>query len=69
MASWNELLNLEGRSGCVRDDPRSLSDVNTLEAEEVDFESGAKHVLLWWPPSWEEINAAEAKEKMESKQP
>jgi WD40 repeat protein len=67
--SWDELLNLQGRSGYYLGNPRFLSDGNTLATDEVGLESGTARILLWRPPSWEEIAAAEAKEKTESKQP
>jgi hypothetical protein len=36
---------------------------------EVNLQTHALDVRLWRAPSWEEIAAAEAKEKLESKQP
>src|SRR6185503_1611387 len=61
--SWNELLNIQGRSGCSLGNPRFLSDGHTFSAVEVDLESRVENARLWRAPSWEEIAAAEAKEK------
>jgi WD40 repeat protein len=61
--SRNELLNLQGHPGSMLIAPRFLSDDNTLAAIEVNFESGERNVRLWRAPTWEEINAAEAREK------
>jgi hypothetical protein len=61
--SWEELANI-GIDGARLFKPRFLPDGNTLAAMD------ANQVLhLWRAPSWKAIEAAEAKEKTESKQP
>jgi len=65
--SWNEVLNLPGRPGCLLNKPHFLSDANTLAATEVDFASGLQQVRLWRAPAWAEINAAESNDPAERK--
>lgn len=63
MDSWQELLTLEG-AGSQFNITSFASDGNGIGSMSID---GVLN--LWRAPSWEEINAAEAKEKAESKQP
>jgi WD40 repeat protein/serine/threonine protein kinase len=62
--SWEETASLEV-PGAVVDAAAFLRDGNTLAG--FDPRQGVLH--LWRAPSWAEINAAEAMEKAESKQP
>jgi WD40 repeat protein len=63
VASWQELLTLEG-AGSLFYLTAFSPDGNTVGALSSD---GILNV--WRAPSWAEINAAEAKEKAEIKQP
>ena len=66
---WNEVASIEGRPGFRLIGQEFLPDENTFAGVEVNLETEAADVRLWRAPSWEEIKAAEAKEKAESKQP
>ena len=61
--SWQELLTLEG-AGSQFSTTAFSPDGNAIGTLSED---GFLHV--WQAPTWEEINAAEAKEKAELKQP
>jgi WD40 repeat protein len=61
--SWQELLTLEGTGHGFKINAFS-PDGNTIGTKSTEGILG-----LWRAPSWEEIAAAEAKEKVESKQP
>ena len=62
--SWEETANLEVH-GAILNVTGFLPDGNTL----VGFDSRQRVLHLWRAPSWEEIAAAEAKEKAEIKEP
>jgi WD40 repeat protein len=61
--SWQELLSLEGAG--------SLFGLTAFspDGNAIGILSGDGILHVWRAPSWAEINAAEAKEKAESKQP
>jgi WD40 repeat protein len=61
--SWQELLTLEGAG--------SLFDLTSFspDGNAIGTLSGEGLLNIWRAPSWEEINAAEAKEKAAIKQP
>jgi len=61
--SWQDVITLQG-SGSVFFEPLFSPDGNSVG---VMSDAGILHV--WRAPSWAEINAAEAQEKAESKQP
>jgi WD40 repeat protein len=66
---WNEVASIDGRPGFSLSSGGFLQDGNTFAGLEANPETQAVDVRLWRAPSWEEIAAAEAKEKPESKQP
>jgi len=63
MDSWQEVLTLEG--------PGSLyySTAFSPDGTAIGTMTGDGFLRVWQAPSWAEINAAEAKEKAETKQP
>jgi len=66
---WNEVAFIEGRPGFRLLDGSFLQDGNTFSGLEVNSETQAVDARLWRAPSWDEINAAEAKQKAVSKEP
>ncbi len=63
VASWQDVLTLKAE-GSIFGSANFSPDGNTLGT------SSNEHILnVWRAPSWEEINAVEAKEKAEIKQP
>jgi hypothetical protein len=63
MDSWQELLTLEG-AGSLFGLTAFSPDGNVIGTRSTDG-----ILNLWRAPSWAEINAAEAKDKAETKQP
>jgi len=63
VASWQEVLTLEGRGADFSSTDFS-PDGNAIGSRNIDG-----NLQVWRAPSWEEINAAETKEKTEIKQP
>ena len=60
VASWQDLFTLEGE-GSLFEASAFSPDGNVIGAQ-----SGDGHLNLWRAPSWDEINAAEAKDKTDS---
>jgi WD40 repeat protein/tRNA A-37 threonylcarbamoyl transferase component Bud32 len=59
--SWQDVMTLEGPSGIAR--PAFSPDGNTVAW------GSRSAIVLWRAPSWDEINAAEAKDKSEAQLP
>jgi len=58
--SWEEVGNLDLRSGFGIYDPIFLSGGNTIAAWEGNLVDHTEHLRLWQAPSWEEIEASES---------